>query len=258
MVAALAIIGAAIGMAGGIANSFAKQSEYDNTLFELKTKRDMLDQQYSLKKEQINAVAGENVAELETNIADANITRGANLSSSATNMVDQQRIANMQIAQLQVEAAEAKGAAVQDVAMSGTRLMTDENGNVINSGVFNTSRRAARAEEQAKAQAQINMRQSFASATANYTDATMRMQSYRRQIASTRSQLERDLASLDLNYNQQRYELSSDIEYMESDAGERQLRLSIISSILGGTMNGASSGLKLYSTGKEYGLWDNN
>lgn len=249
-------VGALLGMAGGISNAFAMQSEYDNTLFELKVKRDMLDKQYDLKKQQINEVADESVAELNTNIAEENLARGITAGSSAKNMVDQQRVANMQMAELQVQAAEAKGAAVQDVALSGTRLMRDAEGNVYNAGAYSTARAAERSAAQAKAQIQINMRQSFSSAVANYTDSSLRMESYRRRINATKNQLERDLASLDLNYNQSRYELTSDIEYMQSDAGERQLRRSMIGAILGGTANGISSGLKLYSTGKEYKLWD--
>ena len=253
---AIAAVGAVIGMVGGFANAFAMQSEYNETLAELINKRQMLDEQYDLKKQQINEVAKESVAELDANIGEENLARGITAGSSAKNMVDQQRLANMQMAELQVQAAEAKGAAVQDVALSGTRLMRDAEGNVYNAGAYSTIRAATRAEDQAKAQIQINTRQSFASAVANYTDSSLRMESYKRRIATTKSQLERDLASLDLNYRQSRFELTSDIDYMESSSGERQLTLSMLGAIFGGTANGLSSSLKLYSTGKDYKLWD--
>ena len=252
----LGFVGSALGMMGGFANAFAMQSEYNETLAELLNKRQMLDEQYDLKKQQINEVADESVAELNTNIAEQNLARGITAGASAKNMVDQQRLANMQMAELQVQAAEAKGAAVQDVALSGTRLMRDAEGNVYNAGAYSTTRAAERSVAQAKAQMQINMRQSFASAVANYTDSSLRMESYKRRIAATKSQLERDLASLDLNYRQSRFELTSDIDYMESDTGERQLRRSMLGAIFGGAANGLSSSLKLYSTGKDYNLWD--
>lgn len=249
------VIGAAIGMLAGMGKAAAYSIEYDEKKKELKKTRDNLDAQYNLVRSQAEEQAGAAEKELKADIADARLAQGVGAGTAARNAVMQNEIANQQVAQLQIEGARAMGSSVQDVAMSGVRLMRDSEGNIADGAGRNTANDVRRATTQARVQAEISRSQSLEQARASYYSADRQIASYGRQIQSTKDELRRTLARMDLSYRQQRQALTDDIDYMESTTGESVRNLNIFSMLFGSTLNGASKGLGLYGEGKRYGLW---
>ena len=260
---AVAVIGAVAGFIGGFAKATAMSSEYSDTLWDLRQKSWNLDKQYELKTSQLKEAAADTIADNRAAIRNTQYVRDTNIGIAKGNVVDQQALADMQLAELQIQSAEAQGSATQDIALSGTRRMTATQdalgvkaGDTVNANALRTKTSADRSLEYSRAQAKLSTRQSVQQARESYINSTLAMESYRRQIDNTRSQLQRDLQALNLNYKQSKKELTDDIEYMESDAGYRRLAWNMISTILTGTSNGATAGMNLYSSGKQYNLWD--
>ena len=251
------VIGAAVGMLAGIGKAAAYTIEYNEKKNELKKTRDNLDAQYNLAKSQAEEQAGAAEKELRAGIADARLAQGVGAGTSARNAVMQNEIANQQIAQLQIEGARDIGSSVQDVAMSGVRLMRDAEGNIADGAGRNTANDVRRTTSQARVQAEISRSQSLEQARASYYSADRQIASYGRQIQSTKDELRRTLASMDLSYTQQRQAFTDDIDYMDSAKGKTLMNLNILSMMFGSSLNGASKGLSLYGTGRRYGLWGN-
>lgn len=253
-----AIIGAVAGLVGGFGNAIASDVEYKEKLKALEVKRSNLEASYNLAVNQTKAAAEESMAVLDANAAETKMSQGIGLRSSATNQAMQDAITTRQIAELQIEAAQARGAAVQDVALSGTRLMRDSEGNIVNPGAYNTARAADRSIAQAQAQRSLQRYQSLENARQNYYSADRQIASYGKQKELTRNELERTLKKYELAYQQEYSELTGEIGYMEDTSwsgGWTMHWLSNVTNVLSLGMSGASQGLSTYKEGKGY-LWD--
>ena len=255
MLTALLIGGAAIGLGAGIAKAKSNNAQVEEKKKELQRKQEYLTKEYNAGVEALNNSADRAIAGLEANIADTQIMRDRAAGISSRNILDQQAVQDMQLAQLQVEATEAIGSSVQSVAMSGTRRMTDSEGNVMNAPVFATSQKAGASMALARAQASIQTKQSLDSANYNYLNATMQMESYGRQIENTRGELADKLNQMRVSYENQRDEIGYELSYMNSGEFKRLQGWSNFFDIAGSTISGFSSGLDLFGKGQSYGLW---
>lgn len=253
MVAAM-IIGAVLGAVSGGLQNAAKDIEYKETLTKLKQKSEDLTTNYTEAVRQAKAKSKESVEQLQANIADTKLARNINAGAAAKNVAMQEQIQSQQIAQLQVEAREAEGSAVQSVATSGVRLMTDSEGNVMNAGVYRTRQQAKRSLALAEAQRDLSRFQSVESARENYLNANMQIASYNKKIQYTRNELDRTLTLYRNEYKQAKAEYDEDIRYMENE-GKTALILGGIGNILSGGMSGAAQGMNIYRQGDTY-IWN--
>ena len=256
MLTALLIGGTILGLGSGLAKAASNNAQVEEKKKELERKKQYLTSEYNAGVEALNNSADRAIAGLEANIADTQIMRDRAAGIAGRNIVDQQAIQNMQLAQLQVEATEAIGSSMQGVAMSGTRRMTDSEGNVINAPVFATTQKAGASLALARAQAGIQMKQSLDSANYNYMNATMQMEAYGRKINDTRAELSDRLNQMKVSYENQRNELDYDLDYMNSDEFKRLQGWSNFFDIAGSAFRGFAGGLDLFGTGKSYGLWE--
>lgn len=274
MLGALLIGGTILGLGSGLAKAASNNAQVEEKKRELERKKQYLTSEYNAGVEALNNSADRAIAGLEANIADTQIMRDKAAGIAGRNIADQQTVQNMQLAQLQVEAAEAVGSAMQNLAMSGTRRLTatkddptGENavnagmgvkaGDVINAGVYSTARKAGASMALARAQAGIQMKQSLDSANYNYMNATMQMEAYGRKINDTRAELSDRLNQMKVSYENQRNELDYNLDYMNSDEFKRLQGWSNFFDIAGSTFRGFAGGLDLFGTGKSYSLWEN-
>lgn len=245
--------------AGAISGMFSMVNrgvQYNEKLRELQNQKTQLTDQYNLAVKQANAEAEDVIQQATDNIADARASRDISLGQNINTIVDQDRLANMQLAELQVQAAQSKGSAVQNVALSGTRLMQNEQGEIGNASVYATESANNRQLNYAKEQTKAQIRQSIGQAQQNYFSANMQIAAYERQKKYTKSALNRTLESLELQYNQQKENIDYDINYMTSGKGQFMLGASMIGDYFSGILNGFSSGLSLYNSGVSAGLWE--
>ena len=249
-------IGAAIGLGSGILKAKSNSVELEEKKKELERKKQYLKNEYEDSKDYLNNSANRAIDNLNANIQDTTNMRDRAAGIAGRQIVDQQVLNDMQIAQLQVQSAEAQGSALQDVAMSGTRRMIgtgeDQVGKVVNAGVYATREKAGASLALARTQAKIQTRQSLESASYSYTNANMQIRSYQRQIENTRGELADRLKQLQTSYDDQVAELDYNLTYMDSDEFKRLQGWSTAFDILGSTFNGMTSALDFYGTGRQY------
>lgn len=246
------IIGGAIGLGAGLVKAYSNDVQTREKRKELERTKDRLTSEYNVSKELLNNSANRAIDNLNANIQDTTNMRDRAAGSAGRQIVDQQVLNGMQMAQLQVQAAEAQGSALQDVAMSGTRRMTDSEGNVMNAGAFVTRQRAADSIALARTQADIQTRQSLESANYSYTNANMQIRSYQRQIENTRGELADRLKQLQTSYDNQISEIDYDLNYMNSSEFKWIQGLTNAFDVLGSTFNGVTGGMDFWGTGQQY------
>ena len=255
MLGLIALIGAGVGLAKGVANAHARDVEYQEKLKDLKQKQTDLTETFNNTVFNAAADLEEANTELNARIADTTFMRDRNAGVASKTIVDQQAIADMEMADLQVEAAEAMGSAVQNVAMSGTRRMTDSEGNVMNAGVFKTEQKAASIIGKALAKNALSFYSSAEQAKSAYLQADMNIAAYQREIA-TNGTVERDANgniiggtgkfgrtydTYKLTYDQNYRALDDDIKYMEGE-GRTLNGISMFTDMVSGLFGGISWG----------------
>lgn len=238
---ALLVVGAAIGAAKGMMNAWNANEQYNETLNDLKQKRQDLEKQYNLGNEIAQNQADRSIRELEANKADTKLSQAVGLGTSAKNIALQEEIQNLQMAELQIQAADAKGSAIQGVATSGVRLMKDAEGNIINAGVRRTELASGRSIALAEAQRGLSRFQNFESARANYLSTSLQINAYQRKIAYTKDELAETLRKSKMLYDQQARDLDRDIAYMDSEEGRRTFNNGLMLDFFASTIGGAFS-----------------
>jgi len=248
-----------VGLAVGGAKAYARKVEYDEKLKDLKQKQADLTETY--KNTVFNAAADLEDANkaLEANKADTALMRDNNARVASKTIIDQQAIADMEIADLQVEASEAIGSATQNLAMSGTRRMTDSKGNVMNSGVFVTAQKSSNAISKALARNALSFYSSAEQAKASYLQSDLNIAAYQRQIEEngtvTRDEagnivggtgkFGRTYDTYKLTYDQNYRALDDDIKFMEGD-GKKLNNIGMLTDIFGTAFGGITNVFKLF------------
>lgn len=238
------IIGGMLGAVKGGFNAIASNIQYDEKLKALNQKRSDLLADYNQSVAHANASANESITNLNANIMNTRFGRDMSLGTSARSIADQQTIAGMQIAELQVQAREAQGSAIQSVATSGVRRMTDSEGNVMNAPVFRTDRANERSLALERAKNSLSLGQSINQARASYIDSTMNIDAYKRQIQFTQNELARTLEKYELSFTQQNRDLTRDIDYMNG-TGRRLQNWANFFGVATNIFSGFSSGISL-------------
>jgi len=252
---ALLVIGAAIGGIKAIVNANVAEAEYKEKLADLK--QDQIDLTESFNDSVAKAAAETEEANksVQANIADTKLTQAVGLGTSAKNIVLQEEIQNLQRAELELEAADARGSAIQSVATSGVRLMRDAEGNIVNAGVRRAELASDRSRVLAQKQAEYSRFQSIENARANYLQSSLNLAAYQREIAYNGTVLRdaegniiggtgkfgRTYGTYKLNYDQQYNRNQKEIDYMDSDEGWKDFRSAQLINIFAGMVGGAVS-----------------
>lgn len=243
----LLFIGLVGGLIAGAAKTYSDMVEYTETYNELNRKRNELTASYNQAVEQTKAQAAESEEAIRANIADTKLAQGIALGTAAHNAALQDQIAQQQMAQLQLEAREQRGAAVQSVATSGVRQFG-------NAQVYRTQRAYDRSIAVAERQRELSRFQSMESARANYYNADRQIASYDRQITYNQNELQRTLDRYETQYNQQKAAYDENIRYMDEEGWNLHV-FNNVANILSFGATGASSGMSMYRQGQGY-LWD--
>lgn len=259
----LLFAGLALGMAKGAYDAYSYSQQWDEKKKQLETDKKNLKDSFDLKVKNMAEELEEGNAKLQSDIQDAKYVRETNLRESASNVGLQEQINNLQMAELQVQQAEAVGSAVQGLATSGVRRLTAtqddalgvRSGDVMNAGVFRTRQASERGIALARLQADLSRRQGIENARMNYLNATMNMESYRRQIAENgkvkydengniiggTGKFGRAYSEYKLSYDQQASAYQEELDYMNSPEATRMGILNMFFSTLSGGIGGATS-----------------
>lgn len=249
-----AMLGGILGLARGASTAELRKAEYEGKLEELDRQRKLLDMQFSqemmgheLGVRQATARTEEANKELQLLSEETLDNRDLALEQTARTGSMQSEINAMQLATLAVQNTRQVGQARQQAATSGFRGM----GSALN--VVEQARSTARLSTiQAKMQSRMANYQTYASALHSYTSATQQAQAYQRKIEQNRTELDRQLAAMELEMEQKRqlYELqggylASDIEYMNRE-GKRALETAMFWDVTGGLTLGAMQGVTMF------------
>lgn len=252
---ALIVIGAALGLAKGLGNVLAAQTEYEEKVSDLEQTQKELSAQFDNSVANAAADVEEANKRLEANIADTTVMRNERLGTSANSIAMQEQIQAQQIAELQLQAADARGAAIQDTATSGVRLMRDADGNVVNAGVYRAEKAGERSLSAAIAQRNLSRYQNIESARANYLQANMNLAAYQREIAYNGT-VERDSTgkiiggtgkfgreynAYKLTYDQQYNRNQKELDYIHSDEYQNRFFWIQAGNLFSGIVGGAAS-----------------
>jgi len=270
------------GMIAGGLKAYSRSVEYDEKLNDLKQKREDLKDTFNDSIANVAADLADANRKLEANIQDTTTMRDASARTSGKQLLNQQVLAEMDMADLQVQAADQMGSAMQNLAMSGTRRMVatresnvkSENGKydvvtgagqvgrVLNPQVFKTQGAVDSAISKARTQANISFFNNADQARMSYLNSTLNIKAYQREIEMNGS-LELDAegkVQFDENGKVKgtgkaartinSYKLSYDQQYNEltrdidymNGEGNTMLGLSMFGDFLSGLFGGLSMG----------------
>lgn len=247
--------GGLLGLGKGISKSEQRKAEYEDRLQEMDRQKEVLDSQYNQAKESHNLATQQakertQEANTELDLLGKQTLENRDLALDQTGKAGamQSGAQALQLATLAIQNKVQEGQATQQAATSGFR----GSGSAMNP-VSNVQLASEMATEQAKMQSKLANYQTYASAISTYTSANQQADAYARQIDQNKSELQRQLASHDLqmaqvreNYELQGGYLSSDIQYMKTE-GKKALREAQGWDIVGGMLGGALSGGAMFS-----------
>ena len=259
----LLFAGLALGLAKGAYDAYSYSQQWDEKKKQLERDQKNLKESFDLKVQNLAEDLEEGNTKLESDIRNVKYARETNLRNAASNAQLQDQINNLQMAELQVQQAEALGSAVQGLATSGVRRMTASQddafgvraGDVMNPGVFVTKQSTDRNIALARLQADLSRRQSMESARMNYLDATLNMESYRRQINENGTVIRDENGNIiggtgefgrayreyKLSYDQQYNANQEELDYMNSDEATRRGTATMFLNLLTAGFSGMTS-----------------
>jgi hypothetical protein len=231
----LSAISLGIGITKGIlsvANRWSERQDKIDSLNDqtkqLKTERNNLTTNYNAEK-----AAGEKV------IANTLNNRDTSLNQSASSRVQQDALAQQQMATIAVQASEAEGQAVNQAAQSGFRN-TGSNTN----GSENAKQSGEEAMAQAKAQVSLSRFQDYSSAKNSYTSATQQIDSYKDSMSQAATLYQQKLAAYNTNIGK----INNEVNDMNSFWGITGTVVGSALDLAGGIMSGASGAVNMKST----------
>ena len=252
---ALIAVGFLVGAAKGAVNAMASDNEYWSKINDLKQAQKDLTDSYENSVANAAAETEEANKKIQANIADTKLTQAVGLGTSAKNIALQEEIQNIQRAELEIQAAEAKGSAIQGVATSGVRLMRDADGNIMNAGVRRTELASDRSRLLARKQAEYSRFQNIENARANYLQSNLNLAAYQREIAYNGTVLRdaegnviggtgkfgRTYSTYKLSYDQQYRRNQKELNYLTSDEGKFLHDASMVLGFFGSAIGGATA-----------------
>lgn len=212
---AIAIASAVAGLTKAVVGGIGRVRQIDAKKEELKNARDNLTKVYNQTVRHAEEETADRNAVIQTQIEQTGAAQEMARKQAGSNIAAQDLIYNAQIAQLQVQASQQEGSAVQGAATSGFRGREDLSG-TIGAAVRETKRSSNRSVEQAKLQARANRMQSYQSALDNYTSAEQQKALYAQQQKMNQRTLTRNLEAYRTDYGYKKGLYDKDIEYMDS------------------------------------------
>ena len=255
-----------LGLASGINKANAREVEYQENLKDLKTKEKNLTDTFQNNVANVVADLADANKKLEANIADTELMRDRSKSTASQTIARQQDIAAMEMADLQVQIADQLGSANQSLAMSGTRRMTNDSGQVMNAQVFKAERTASSAFDKAKAQVTLNFYSNAENARNSYLQSNLNIAAYQREIEANGSieldadgnvkydangkvigtgKAARTINSYKLAYDQDISAVREDIKFMENE-GRDMTTFGQVMDVVTGLVDGFTSSFRLF------------
>ena len=251
MLGVLAIASAVAGLVGAGVRAYGTYKKNEAKRQELTDAKNQLTKVYNEQVTQAKARTKEKNDIIDTQIKQTQAAQETAVKQSSTGIAMQDVLYSAQIADLQIQASQGEGSAVQAAAVSGFRGDAELGGS-IGSGVRSTSRAAARAISQAQLQARANRLQSYNAARNSYTSAEDQKELYRLQQDYNNNELQRNLDSLQTDYDYQYTQLDDELTYMNSSEFKLLTGLGIGADLLG---SAADAGTKVYEGGQKSKWW---